>query len=112
MSRPRVNESLEQDFIKVILTKDQERNKRNKKGVRIRKSKCIELDGAHFYTRKFNVALSLYRVLGITLYFSKSFLEAAAKAPWFYSWNRSPTCSLLHHNRGTGCSQNTSCTHY
>ena len=31
MSRPRVNESLEQDFIKVILTKDQGRSKENKK---------------------------------------------------------------------------------
>ena len=30
MSRPRVNEGSEQDFIKVILTKDQERDKRNK----------------------------------------------------------------------------------
>jgi len=30
MSRPGVNESLEQDFIKVILTKDQERGKGNK----------------------------------------------------------------------------------
>jgi len=31
MSRPRVDESSEQDFIKVILTKDQERSKGNKK---------------------------------------------------------------------------------
>ena len=31
MSRPGVDEGLEQDFIKVILTKDQERSKRNKK---------------------------------------------------------------------------------
>ena len=31
MSRPRVDESLERDFIKVILTKDQGRSKRNKK---------------------------------------------------------------------------------
>jgi len=31
MSRPEVDESLEQDFIKVILTKDQGRSKRNKK---------------------------------------------------------------------------------
>jgi len=30
MSRPGVDESLEWDFIKVILTKDQERSKRNK----------------------------------------------------------------------------------
>ena len=31
VSRPRVNESLEQNFIKVILTKDQGRSKGNKK---------------------------------------------------------------------------------
>ena len=31
MSRPRVNESMEQDFIKMILTKDQGRGKRDKK---------------------------------------------------------------------------------
>jgi len=31
MSRPEVDESLEQDFIKMILTKDQGRDKRNKK---------------------------------------------------------------------------------
>ena len=31
VSRPGVDESLEQDFIKVILTKDQRRSKRNKK---------------------------------------------------------------------------------
>ena len=30
MSRPRVDESSEQDFIKMILTKNQERGKRNK----------------------------------------------------------------------------------
>jgi len=30
MSRPRVNKSSEQDFIKVILTKDQERGEENK----------------------------------------------------------------------------------
>ena len=30
MSRPRVDESSEQDFIKVILTKNQEKGKRNK----------------------------------------------------------------------------------
>ncbi len=30
VSRPRVNESIEQNFIKVILTKDQKRDKGNK----------------------------------------------------------------------------------
>ncbi len=42
-------------------------------------SGCIKLDGTHYYTEKFNVALSLCRVLEITLYFSKSFLEAAIR---------------------------------
>ena len=79
MSRPRVNESLERDFIKVILTKDQERSKSDKKWMRIRKSGCIESDGTYCYSRKFNVALSLYRVLGVSLYFSKSFLGAVAE---------------------------------
>ena len=42
MSKSRVNKSLEQDFIKVILTKDQGRGKGNKEWMRIRKS-WIEL---------------------------------------------------------------------
>ena len=42
MSRLRVNESLKQDFIKMILTKDQGRSKRNKESMRIRKSRCIK----------------------------------------------------------------------
>ena len=63
----------------MILTKDQERSKRNKKRVKIRKSRCIELDRTYFYTRKFNVALSLYRVLGIALYFSESFSKTAVR---------------------------------
>jgi len=70
---------LEWDFIKVILTKNQGKSKRNKKGVQIRKSGCIELDGTYYYTEKFNKALSLCKVLGITLYFSEGFLEATAK---------------------------------
>ena len=45
----------------------------------IRKSGCIELDKTYCYTRKFNVALSLCGVLVVTLYFSKSFLEVAAR---------------------------------
>ena len=45
--------------------------------MRIRKSRCVELDRTHCYTEKFNAALSLYRVLGVTPYFSKSFSEAA-----------------------------------
>jgi len=47
MSKPRVDESSEWDFIKVILTKDQEKSKENKKGVRIRESKYVELDGTY-----------------------------------------------------------------
>ena len=83
MGRSGVNWSLEWDFIKVILTKDQERSKRDKEEMRIRKSRCIKSDGTYCCTEKFNVALSLYRVLRVALYFSKSFLEAAAKVPWF-----------------------------
>ena len=78
MSRPGVNKSLECDFIKVILTKDQERSK----GVRETKSGCIELNRTHCYTEKFNAALSLCRVPRVTFYFSKSFLEAVAEVPW------------------------------
>jgi len=80
MSRPRVDKSSEQDFIKVILTKDQERSKRNKEWMRIGKSKCIELNRTCCCTEKFNIALSLYKVLEVTLYFSENFLEAVAEA--------------------------------
>ena len=45
--------------------------------MRIRKSGYIESDRTHCCTRKFNIALSLYKVLEITLYFFKSFLETA-----------------------------------
>ena len=47
--------------------------------MRIRKSRCIELDRTHCYIVKFNIALSLCKVLRITLYFSESFSEAAAR---------------------------------
>ena len=79
MSRPEVNESLEQDFIKVILTKDQERGKRNKEWMRIRKSRFIESDRTRCCTGKFNMALSLCKVLKDTLYFSKGFSEVVAR---------------------------------
>jgi len=46
--------------------------------MRIRKSRCIESDGTYCYIGKFNVALSLCRVLGVVLYFSKGFSEAVA----------------------------------
>ena len=78
MSRPGVDESLEWDFIKVILTKDQGRSKGNEKRMRIRKSGCIESNWTCCCIGEFNVTLSLCGVLGVTLYFSKGFLEAAA----------------------------------
>ena len=78
VSRPRVDESSEWDFIKVILTKDQGRSKGNEKWIRIRKSGCVKLNWTCCCIGKFNVALSLCRVLGVTLCFSKGFSEAAA----------------------------------
>ena len=77
VSRPRVDKSLEQDFIEMILTKDQERSKRNKEWMRIRKSRCIELNWTRCCTEKFNVALSLCGVLRVALYFPEGFSEAA-----------------------------------
>jgi len=47
--------------------------------MRIRKSRCVESDGTHCYIGKFNVALNLYGVLEVTLYFSKSFSEVTAR---------------------------------
>jgi len=47
--------------------------------MRIRKSRCIELDGTRCCTEKFNMALSLCRVLEVTLYFSEGFLEVTAR---------------------------------
>jgi len=47
--------------------------------MRIGKRRCIEPDRTRCCTGKFNVALSLCEVLGIALYFSKDFLEAAAR---------------------------------
>ena len=79
VSRPGVNESLERDFIKVILTKDQERSKGNEKWMRIRKSRCVELNWTCCCTGEFNATLSLCRVLGVALYFSEGFSEAAAR---------------------------------
>ena len=34
------------------------------------------------------------------------------KRPWTASWNKSPTYGLLHHNRGTDCFQDASCTRH
>ena len=47
--------------------------------MRVRKSGCIESNWTYCYTEKFNVALSLCRVLGVAFYFFKSFSEAAAR---------------------------------
>ena len=47
--------------------------------MRIGKSRCIELDRTYYCTKKFNTALSLCRVLGITLYFSKEFSKVASR---------------------------------
>ena len=78
MSRPKVDESSEWNFIKVILTKDQGRSKGNEKRMRIRKSGCVESNWTRCCTGKFNATLSLCGVLGVALYFSEGFLEAAA----------------------------------
>ena len=70
----------------MTLTKDQRRSKANKKKIEVRKNRYIELDRIHCYIRKFNTALSLCRVLGITFYFSEGFsditigISIAAKA--------------------------------
>ena len=80
MSRPGVNKSLEQDFIKVILTKDQEKSEGDKKQMQIGKSRYVELDKTYCCLGKFNVVLSLCGVLGVTLYFSEGFLKAVVEA--------------------------------
>ena len=59
----------------MILTKNQGKNERDKERIWIRKSRCIELDRTYCCTGNFNIALSLYRVLGVTFYFSKGFSE-------------------------------------
>ena len=63
----------------MILTKYQERSKGDKEKVRIKKSRYVESDETCYYTVKFNMALSLYRVLEIALYFSKGFSEKATE---------------------------------
>jgi len=67
MSRPRVDKNSKQGFIKMILTKYQERSKRNKDRVEIRKSRYIELDRTYYCTEKFNITLSLCKVLEVVL---------------------------------------------
>ena len=48
--------------------------------MRIGKSKYVELDGTCCCIGKFNITLSLYRVLRVALYFSKNFLKIAVRA--------------------------------
>jgi len=79
MSRPGVNESLKWDFIKIVLTKDQERNERDKERMWVRKSKYIKLDRTYCCIGKFNVTFNLCGFLGVTLYFSEGFLETAIR---------------------------------
>ena len=76
MGRPRFDKSSKRNLIKVILIKDQERIKKDKERVRIRKNGYIESDKTYCYIEKFNIALSLWGVLGITLNFSKACLKA------------------------------------
>ena len=57
---------MEQDFIKVILTKNQEKSKGDKEKMGIRKSRCVELDKTYCYTGKLNMTLSLYSVVATT----------------------------------------------
>jgi len=71
------------EFYQGNSTKDQERNKYKKKNVSIRKSRYIKLYKTHCCTGKFNIALSLCRVLRVALYFSTSFSDIAAKVLWF-----------------------------
>ncbi len=47
--------------------------------MRIRKSECVESDKTFCCTGKFNIALSLYRVLEVAFYFSKGFSEVVAE---------------------------------
>ena len=69
--------------------------------MRIRKSGCVELNQTHCCTEKFNAALSLCGVLGITLYFSKGFSKVAAgvlavtEALWLLGQKSSLSSSAL-----------------
>ena len=47
--------------------------------MRVGKSGCIESNWTHCYTGEFNMTLSLCGVVGVALYFSKGFSEAAAR---------------------------------
>ena len=75
--------------------------------MRIRKNGYVESDETHCCIGKFNIILSLCKVLEVALYFSKSFSKIAVErsvvteALWSASWDRSPTCSLLLCSRDT-----------
>ena len=68
--------------------------------MRIRKSRYIESDGTCCYIEKFNVVFSLCRVLEVTFYFSKGFLEAAAEALQPFGVTMAMTPSLAKNARG------------
>ena len=70
----------------MILTEKWKRSEKDKKKVRVKKSGCVELNRIYYCIEKFNMTLSLYEVLEITFYFSKSFSEAAAEVLQFFKW--------------------------
>ena len=72
MSRSRVDKSSKQGFIKMILTNNQERSKENKERVGIRKSRYIKLNRTNYCIEKFNITLSLCKVLEIAFYFLRT----------------------------------------
>ena len=129
ISKPKVNENLEWNFIKMILTKDQGRSKRDKEWIGIRKSRCVESDGTYCCTGKFNVGSSMWPSVcveswGLLSIFSrvsqKWLLEYQQSLkhcglwewPWSASWDRSPTCSLLLCNRDIDCFWDVFCIYY
>jgi len=46
--------------------------------MQVQNSRYVKLDKTYYYIGKFNMVLSLYRVLRIAFYFSKNFLKFAA----------------------------------
>jgi len=79
MSWPKVDPSLKWSFTKIVLTKDQEKEENDKERVRVQKSRYIKKYETYCYIGKFNIALSLYKVLKVTFYFFENFLEVAVK---------------------------------
>jgi len=80
--------------VATTITKNQERSKRDKEKVRIRKSRYIKSDETYYYIKKFNVVFSLCGVLEIILYFSESFLETACYELRFFELDKSITLVL------------------